>query len=212
MTVVGLDRSRGRWAAVAVDGARCEIDLLGSAAEVRTCWPDVRVVAVDIPIGLPVDRIGRQVDAEARRLLGPRGSSVFPALPAELYRMPYGEALEVSRRRHGVGFSKQAWQLGPAVLDVAAVAGQGWIEAHPELAFLRLSGGPLPPKRTWSGLAARLRLLAGEGVELPVAEVEAPADDVVDAAVCSLVAGRFLAGVADSIPPEPKPGDPIIWS
>lgn len=37
-----------------------------------------RVVAVDVPIGL-LERGGRECDAEARRLLGGRRSSVFPA-------------------------------------------------------------------------------------------------------------------------------------
>ncbi|MFO7548884.1 MAG: DUF429 domain-containing protein [Acidimicrobiia bacterium] len=212
MTVVGLDRSRGRWVAVAANGPDCEIGLVNSAGEVMTRWPEARVVAVDIPIGLPVDRIGREVDVEARRLLGARGSSVFPALPAELYRVPYLQALRLSRERYGVGFSKQAWQLGPAVLDVAAVAGDGWIEAHPELAFLRLADRPLAAKKTWTGLASRLRLLAGAGLDLPVGDVGAPPDDVLDAAVCVVVARRLLAGVAQRIPLVAGSGQPVIWS
>lgn len=209
MTVVGLDRARGRWAAVALsETGGIEIDVLGSASQVTDRWPDAAAVGVDIPIGLPVDAIGRPVDAEARRLLGRRGSSVFPALPEELYRMDYPDALAVARERLGTGFSKQAWNLGPAVLDVAVVAGSHWFEVHPELAFERMAGGQVPSKKTWSGLRVRLDLLAESGVQVPAGRMDVPPDDVLDAAICARVASLVLTGDARRIgPPESGP----IW-
>lgn len=207
MTVVGLDRARGRWAAVSLGPDGVSVSLLDSAAEVAGRWPGARAVGVDIPIGLPVDAIGRPVDGEARRLLGRRGSSVFPALPEDLYRMPYAEALAAGRARFGGGFSKQAWQLGAAVLDVAEVAGETWFEVHPELAFARMAGGPLPSKKTWTGLRCRLDLLAAAGVEIPAGSVDAPPDDVVDAAVCAVVAQRAVDGKAVPVGEGPRP----IW-
>lgn len=208
MTHVGLDRARGRWAAVALSDGAVEVEILASAAEVMMRWPGAAAVGVDIPIGLPVDGIGRPVDAEARRLLGRRGSSVFPALPEVLYRLPYSEALEEARRRFGQGFSKQAWNLGPAVLDVAAVAGPRWFEVHPELAFARLAGGSLPPKKTDAGRRVRIDLLTSTGVALPADPFGALAGDVVDAAVCGYVASLICAETA-SVIGDPRAGR--IW-
>jgi predicted RNase H-like nuclease len=62
------------------------------------CFDQALVTAIDIPIGLPGGR-PRTVDGEARRLLGPRASSVFPA-PARgtLDASSYEEACEASRK------------------------------------------------------------------------------------------------------------------
>ena len=46
---------------------------------------DAEVVAIDVPLDLPETTIGRPAEAEARRRLGERRSSVFSSLPAELY-------------------------------------------------------------------------------------------------------------------------------
>lgn len=208
MTYVGLDRARGRWAAVALSGRAVEAEILASAAEVMGRWPDAAVVGVDVPIGLPEGGIGRPVDTEARRLLGRQGSSVFPALPEGLYRLPYSDALDEARRRFGQGFSKQAWNLGPAVLDVAAATGPRWFEVHPELAFARLADGSLPSKRTESGRRARIDLLVSVGVAVPTDPFGPLAGDVVDAAVCAYVASLIGAETA-SVIGDPRAGR--IW-
>jgi predicted RNase H-like nuclease len=163
-------------------------------------------VAVDMPIGLP-DAGPRACDLAARRRLGPRRSSVFPApARAVLGAATYAEAQARSRAACGQGLSQQAFNLlgKLAALDaVVRPALQGVVvEAHPELAFARLAGRPAAhPKRTAPGRAERLALLraAGlgdlSGLRLPGA---AP-DDVLDAAVLVLTAARVRDGRAERL-------------
>lgn len=216
MTFVGLDRCQGRWAAVVIDD--CGLvgaDLVETAAEVGERWPHARV-GVDIPLGLPTDRLGRACDDAARAYLGRQAVSVFPALPAELYRLPYDRARMESRRRFGAAPSKQAWNLGTAVLEVAEVADDRWREVHPEVAFRRRAGSQLPPKTRWAGIIERRRLLADHGVILPddlgtLGERARP-DDVLDAAACALVARDAAAGTAIHLPDDADPAtEPVIW-
>jgi predicted RNase H-like nuclease len=68
-------------------------------------------VAVDMPIGLLADRT-RASDSEARRLLGPRRSSVFPTpVRPVLGAADYADACERSRAAHGKALSKQSFHL-----------------------------------------------------------------------------------------------------
>lgn len=62
---------------------------------------------------------------------------------------------------------------------------------------------PLPSKKTWNGIALRLRLLEGAGIAVgvPLREVgKASADDVLDAAVAAWSAKRIAGGEAKSLP------------
>ena len=80
--VCGVDGCPAGWvvAWLGVDGDVA----LGLAPDFRTLLAmtaGVGVVAVDVPIGLAAQPVpgGRECDRIARKLLGPRGSSVFPA-------------------------------------------------------------------------------------------------------------------------------------
>lgn len=160
-------------------------------------------LAVDMPIGLP-GAGPRACDAEARRLLGPRRSSVFPApARAVLGASTYREAAARSRAAMGRSLPVQAYNLVPKVAELdralrpelqARVA-----EAHPELAFCRLAGAPAAhAKRTPEGRAERLALLAAAGLgDLSrLRALGAAPDDILDAAVLVLTAERILTGTA----------------
>ena len=76
------------------------------------------------------------------------------------------------------------------------------VEAHPELAFLRMSHGtPLPGKRTSEGASLRLSLLSTWLPDAHEAVARAPKrarpDDVLDALACAWAARRWRAGIAD---------------
>ena len=166
MRVAGADIAAGSWLVVWIeDGSILGHELvetlvgrLGAAS----------AVAVDVPLDLPTTRIGRPAEDEARRLLGPRSSTIFPSLPLELYEGEYSAASrEEARARYGRAFSKQAWNLRGAVLDARAARTDTWVETHPELAFMQLAGEPLPPKRTWEGVRRRLDGLESAGLSIP---------------------------------------------
>lgn len=206
--VAGVDIARGAWLIVYLDQGRFDdaavIERLADSAI------DAEVVAIDVPLGLPEDSIGRPAELEARRRLGPRRNSVFASLPAELYAADYTEeARQAARARYGSSYSKQAWNLRSAIWDAAAARTEAWHETHPELAFSQIAGEPLESKKRWAGVRQRLDCLASVGIDLPAVSGDLHPDDALDAAVCAHVAWRIVTGVASRVP-ETGPG-PYIW-
>ena len=211
MILAGVDGCRGGWIAVLHDRAAASWRIALAAR-----WdelPDADRIAVDMPIGLP-DSGRRGCDFAARCLLGPRRSaSVFIGLRRPLLAFAtYAEA-NAWGKADRAGLAKQAWFLLPRIAEIDRALtpdDQDRIhESHPELAFLRLHGGPVAEsKRTPEGLAIRRALLERAGV--PVAALfegldrrRAAADDLLDAAVLVLTATRIADGTATCLRAEP---------
>lgn len=194
--IAGVDGCRSGWVVVTCVGHRLtDLTVVTDAEELWSL--DVDRIAIDIPIGLP-DSGARACDRIARTALGPRRSSVFPA-PCRpvLGARSYDEALALSRRVSGVGLSRQSWHLLPKIRQIderISPADQGRVtETHPELAFARLAGGPLPtPKRHPEGRAVRASLLGRAGWVLPQRVPGAAADDLADAAALALATSLGL--------------------
>ena len=204
MRVVGVDGCRGGWLAATLhDTGELAWEWTTDVAAVLHSGADA--VAIDIPIGLP-DAGSRACDRAARAMLGRRGSSVFPApVRPVLHCTTYAQAREVLAAAGGASMSAQAFGIVAAVRMVDAAVGPNdevrVVEAHPELAFALMGGGPgLPGKRTTAGIGRRLQLLQ---TWLPtVVEVLATApspagvDDALDALACVWVACRWRRGEA----------------
>jgi predicted RNase H-like nuclease len=212
VAVAGADGCRAGWVVAVLHpvGSEPRLDLtvvpsIGPVVD-DVAAGRVAALAVDMPIGLP-DSGPRACDIAARRTLGPRRSSVFPApVRSVVGAATYAEALVRSRAASGRGLSKQAFNLVPAIaeLDAALTPARraGVVEAHPEMAFARLAGAPCAhPKRTAEGRAERLALLAAAGLgDLSTVRLPGSApDDVLDAAVLTLTAARAHAGTADRL-------------
>ena len=161
--------------------------------------------AIDIPIGLPADG-SRKCDLEARRLLGPRRSSVFPApVRAVLGTSTYAEACGVSQDISGKRLSKQLYNILGKIREVDALQSpslqQRLFEACPELSFAVMSRGvPMRNnKRTAEGRAERVAALRKSGLGDVTRIVDAPTagatrDDVLDALALAWTARRYAAG------------------
>src|SRR5205807_9672724 len=123
-------------------------------------------VAIDMPIGLPDDPGPQACDLAARKLLGRRGVSVFPAPSrAVLAASSYAQARAVLAARGGLSMSAQAFGIVRAVAAVdsclSASCEDHVFECHPEVSFALMGGGPgLPGKRSAPGAAIRRELLA----------------------------------------------------
>jgi predicted RNase H-like nuclease len=169
----------------------------------RQARGELGAIGVDMPIGLSDDG-PRRCDQEARELVGPRRSSVFPApVRPVLGARTYEQALARSRQASGVGLSKQAWHLVPRIKELDALLDptrQGRIfECHPEAAFAALAGRPMAhPKAQRAGRDERLALLRDRvpGVDALVARPPkgAASDDLLDAAVLAVTARALLQG------------------
>ena len=219
--VVGADVWKKGWiAVVAVDGWIASIDAYDTMAELVAAEPDAGVIAVDIPIGLPVAP-PRPADSAARHFIGARSSSVFPTPPRDVLEAEtYQQALRLSRKRYGVGLTAQSYALRRRILETDDVARSDarLIEIHPEVTFRALAGRPLAfSKKSWNGHSERRRLLSGVGLSipdrLPDSVGSVPVDDVLDAAAGAWTAERYCAGDAKTLPGEmPLPGfGEVIW-
>jgi predicted RNase H-like nuclease len=208
MTVVaGLDACRTGWVAVVLDDGRfADAFVAATFTDALAQLDGAAALGVDIPIGLPADGAGpRLADQAARSFVGARRGSVFPTPPrAALLAPTYADA-----RRVLPSLSAQSYALRHKILEVDAGLSERVFEVHPEVSFAALNAGPLPhAKRTWNGMMLRRHLLAGAGIEVPHAldRCDAPADDVLDAAVVAWTARRKARGEALTLPAEP-PGD-----
>ncbi len=228
VTVTGIEvvaRLRDRLAVGAGASAGTSSNETGSSATGSADADDGSwLAAIDMPIGLldvPTPG-GRECDRAARRLLGPRRSSVFsPPIRPALAATSYADA----KVRNG-GMTVQTWNIVARIgeLDtlLATAPSLAMHESHPELAFMRLANGrALAPKRTAVGRSERTALLA-EHLPGAAAHLHGPSprgaapDDVCDALVLCLTAGRIAAGSAQRVPQGPIPTDArhlpmLVW-
>ncbi len=170
--------------------------------------PDLLIV-VDIPIGLcPRAEDGpRRCDVEARRILGKRGASVFPA--------PTRAALNSPTYEHAKAIGPinlQTFRILRRVADVDGAmipAMQTRVrEGHPELSFREMANGAgaLRTKASAEGRAQRRRLLAKLGLDVDALLARRPpgaqADDVLDAAAMVWTAARIGYDQARPVPTD----------
>ena len=208
--VAGVDGCRDGWvvAVVPVDGkAPASLERANDLADViaRLDAGLLEAVGIDMPIGLPTTG-SRHCDVEARRMVGPRRSSVFPAPVRAVLGAPgYAEALRLSRAASGTGLSRQTFGILPKVHELDRVMTPErqarLVEVHPEVSFAVLAGRPMAhPKRTPQGRAERLTALRAvfgdveRGGATRMAGVRP--DDVLDALAVAWSARRFAQGIA----------------
>lgn len=206
--VAGLDGCRRGWVMVSASADQRGPSTVEGVVDLddvitRLERGELAAVGIDIPVGLP-DGGGRRCDVEARVLIGPRRSSVFPApLRWILGSRTYEEASARSRALSGKGLSRQAFGIVPKVREVDLVMTpkrqHHLVEVHPEVSFATLAGVPMAhAKKTPAGRAERLDVLRrvfpdiDEGAESRV-HGAAP-DDVLDAFAVAWTARRWLAG------------------
>ena len=215
MLIAGADGCRGGWVVATADldpdDGRClalhaaAIDRLDSFVAMTRAGA-LACLAIDMPIGL-LDVHPRTADVEARRILGPRRSSVFPTpLSVVVEAADYDDACERSRRACGKALSKQAWNLMPKIRQlhslIEAEDQQRVVEAHPECAFVRLNDDtPLGhAKSTSSGATLRTDLLERSGrfdpdqLSRALENRVAPTADIIDAIALVITAAHVVCG------------------
>lgn len=210
-TLAGIDGCRSGWLVV-----EARSNLHSANFRIASNWnaiaSDADVIAVDMPIGLSRSGV-RQCEVEARKIISPHGSRVFKTLPRGALKFPQKDwriANQWSKDRGFGGISKQIWAIRPKIIEIdrAITPGQQTrvYEAHPELAFARINGGPLHSKHTAAGLAVRKDILQRAGfTELDawlqrLRGIGAKADDLYDACILVLTAKRLLQNAATFVP------------
>ncbi|MCW2770197.1 MAG: hypothetical protein JWR27_1630 [Aeromicrobium sp.] len=218
MAVLGVDGCKVGWVGVRWDDDTTVL-VAPTIGELVTLTGPVDAVAIDIPIGLPLDA-PREAERHARPRLPGRASTVFNAPAAVvLDAVDYQAANAANKIALGLGLSKQTWYLVPKIRDVhdwlATSPGVPVVEAHPEVCFALMHGGVLVDgKTTADGEAARRRLLADHGMVVDTCRRTGVAvDDVLDAAATAWTARRYADGIAERLPPGPRDVPaPAIWA
>lgn len=223
--VAGVDGCKTGWLCVAKD---LDTDLTTSAVFSNAQLllqqePEPSIIAIDIPIGL-TENGSRQCDIEARKLLGPRASSVFPApIRPALESKTRQHADEIRRTIEGKGVSAQAFGIYKKVLELDKIlSAQPHLqdrvkEIHPEVCFWAWNNKRAMSynKKSSGGRAERHELVVKHfGVEA-VEETRAKYlvkcvshDDIYDAFAALWMAERIFAGKAGVIP-DSSPQDAV---
>ena len=203
--LAGLDGCRAGWIAAIQYAGALETRILSSDEELLALFAQCAVVAIDIPIGLSDE--GRACDHHARRFVGKRGSSVFPApLRSLLHLHDYAEVNRIAKLK-GKGVSKQGFMLYPKVAQIDRILQRHHelrdrvYEIHPEVSFTMWNGGtPIAAsKHTREGLAARRELARQHFGEIPATPRGAREDDLLDAFAALWTAERVAAGRAQEL-------------
>jgi len=205
--VAGLDGCRNGWVLVttAADGrGSSTVEYVAHLHGVISSLDgrELDAAGIDIPIGLP-DVGPRRCDVEARRLLGPRRSSVFPApVRGLLGASHYDVAAARCRALSGKGLSRQAFGILAKVGEVdrlmTPLRQRHLIEVHPEVSLCALAYGPMSHyKKTPEGRAERMEVLRAVfpdiDMHVGVRTGEAGPDDIIDAFAVAWSARRWLA-------------------
>jgi predicted RNase H-like nuclease len=214
----GLDGSRSGWISVGQDTETGAITWrrVRHLADLLSAEPRPEVVAIDVPIGLPQDG-ARSCDVEARKRVGPRRNSVFPAPLRPVLMAAAGDGADFKARIDGKRVSPHIWSIVPRILEVDELLRQDTSlqtvvqEMHPELTFTIMNAGvPMPhAKKSAEGREERRLLLRthfGDSVDIAVGDwrrLRCAPDDILDAFAALWTAGRIHRGETLTIPTEP---------
>ena len=219
---VGVDGCRAGWLAIALEAkGSWQVNIF---PDVSSLWDHHRgtsLILIDIPIGLKAEgKAERRCDPVARKLLGPRRSSVFPAPCREaIYALSYEEACDVNQRLTGKRLSVENWNIIPKIREMDCLlsddtSARGRIrEIHPELCFRGLADRPMQhAKKRNEGLSERTHLLQSlypQTVDVIAHTLstyrrkDVVRDDILDA-LAAAVTGLMGRQNLVSIPQEPE--------
>jgi predicted RNase H-like nuclease len=217
MRIIGVDGCPQGWIAATVDFTSTHANTTSVqqiSFQIHTDLASIvadstaHTVGVDMPIGLPSQSGTRLCDVEARKILSPFGSRVFPApvRVALAHADDYAQACAVSREECGRAMSRQTWNILAKIAEADVLADDHrLVEVHPEVSFALMRGTPIAErKKTAEG--RRIRLAALQGWLPP--DVAVPrSDDAVDALACAWTAMRITTGQARTLPGTPPPLD-----
>ncbi|MCJ7615106.1 MAG: DUF429 domain-containing protein [Desulfobacterales bacterium] len=221
MISVGADGCKAGWFSVILSDNNWEINIF---PDIKALWEncqDASLILLDIPIGLRKNsKIERLCDLEARKLLGKRKSSVFPAPCREaVYRDSYEEASDINKKLTGRGLSLQTWNIMPKIREVDILLSENKNarsqirEIHPEICFYAFSGQPMKySKKKKEGYFERYDILkkiypsSEDIISKALSKYyrkEVAKDDILDALSAAITA-RFGKNNLDSIPKIPE--------
>jgi predicted RNase H-like nuclease len=230
--VAGADGTPNGWAVVIMDAGQWIVRKVAALSEIFEGGADFDIVAVDVPIGLldTYEMGGRICDRTARKLLGRRSSSVFPApVRPVLASKSWEDACQRSRASGSAGkaISKQTFGILAKIKEIDCLLQRRRAlrdvvhEVHPEVSFAELVGQPMGHRKaSLQGREERRRALRlcfpdQRMIEKAGRDQGLPIEDILDATVACWSALRLARGTGRSLPaaiPRDSTGLPMaIW-
>ncbi|MGI9341303.1 MAG: DUF429 domain-containing protein [Gammaproteobacteria bacterium] len=226
MTVtIGIDGCKAGWFYFRFEAGIGTFGVAANIAALLDGEAPGTTALIDMPIGLKErGKTERDCDLLARDLLRPRRhSSVFPAPCRQVLKQrDYEAAKKKNVAITGRSLSRQTWAITPRIREIddylrgSEPARAMLHEAHPEVVFCGLAGGPMAAsKKTRDGFTERMTILQiyEPDAQTYVASAflahggfEATRDDIVDAyalALCAKHPGRWRT-LPDDPPTDPK--------
>lgn len=215
-SVIGIDGCKGGWLALRhFENGDMSFEIVATIIEIDPL-PDV--IAIDIPIGL-ADTGSRECDLLARKFIGARRSSVFPApIRPILFETDFATAGRKSFAIHEKRVSKQLFEIMGRIREVDSILRchqnlqKAVYEVHPEVTFRAWYGSDIPfAKRHKSGRALRLGLVderfganAFQRIRQSYLKKLVADDDILDAFAAVWTAWRIVSGAAATLPRPPQ--------
>ena len=232
----GVDWARGQWLVISLtrtDDITVDVEPDFEALMETTGGSQV---VVDVPIGLLEERdrggdepVRRQCDVAARKYIGPRYRSVFPApsRPAAHRAAddrPYDEVADMNQVVTGKRITQQAYHISKAIAEVDVYmlktdSAETVLEGHPEVCFRAFKGDYLRHSKTSAaGVGERLtalesvlndpaKLLHDALTELEGTEHKVQVDDVLDAIALAATAHEPVDDLCSLPETEDPPKD-----
>lgn len=211
--LAGVDGTREGWiAAIGSYQSPSRLECLQTLEALLE--QDFQLIIIDIPIGLP-SAPARGCDVEARRKIGDRRSSVFPAPCREMLGAPdQPAASRIREELDGRGCSKQLFAILKKIDEadrlITLHLQRRVCEGHPEFSFTEMNRGrPMSfYKGRAEGARERVGLLLWEfpDIETRLATLARSSlrIDAIDAYALLWSARRVMSGTAVTIPTPPE--------
>ncbi len=219
---VGIDGCKGKWLAVAISHSEYKINLFNDIREVCEHYENADSILIDMPIGLPESMKDIRPDAELRKALKGKTSSVFnvPCRQA-VYQTEYEATSKINYEIMGKKLPKQSFAILPKIreIDHFLQINPTWknrlLESHPEYCFSLLNAGSpvLENKQTANGMTKRLAILNKyyskshellQDFKVNYPALSSKTDDILDALSLALIGAMGIKNGYHTIPSIPS--------
>lgn len=222
VTSIGVDGCRGGWIAAVLKQGDLMINKYLSVSEIVKEYPEFDGFFIDMIIGLAGNKEHVRPEAEARKLIRERSSTLFPAPCRQaVYSESVAKAYEENERVLGKKFTPLTVGIIPKMreLDMFLQENPRYKnvirESHPEICFGRLNNSTVLTKKSeQEGMRERINILSDFIKELDLDKItglsksfRCNADDVLDA-VCLCVSANIVSqGKYQEVPEHPMTDD-----
>ena len=216
---IGVDGCRGGWIAAVLDHGDMQLKRYKYISSLVEEYPSFDAFLIDMAIGLRNSKEQERPDDEARKELGPKGSSVFP-IPSRDAVYADGEDAQKHEniRTLGKSLAKQSIAIIPKIRELDTFLNNHpeyknkILESHPEVDFARLNGTVLMSrKQEEPGPSQRIAVLSEfldrknlYGMYDKAKELGCKQDDLIDAICLAVTGALYSHGEYETIPAEPE--------